>query len=97
MCRTNSGPDPLKPCIFPFTTWETRFPEPYTKYDACALDYTGKAWCPTEVIPKKFDNGTPYDYFFFFKDNSSPRYPNRKWGYCADDCPITNPPEGYAS
>ena len=46
-CKTASGYDPNKPCVFPFTH------EGYT-YNACTTDYHTTAWCATMV----YENGT---------------------------------------
>lgn len=41
-CLTVGGPDPLERCVFPFTYRGERF-------NACALDDSSAAWCPTRA------------------------------------------------
>ena len=64
----------------------------------CALDSKGAPWCPTET----YEREGKHDYFRFRDVNREEKFDNasdawvrsKTWGYCGDDCPITNPPEG---
>ena len=78
-CKTRTGPDPGKECIFPFIFSET-FKAYERTYNACALDYIGRPWCPTKLD----DNGR----------FSSSLVENTDWGYCGYDCVLTDLPAG---
>ena len=96
-CKTVSGPDPNKRCIFPFTFLQENA-QPYARtYNVCALDSKGVPWCPTET----YEGQGRHDLFMFRDvkrkqfDNASDHWARSKtWGYCGDNCPITDPPEG---
>ena len=107
---TIEGPDPDRPCIFPFFYRDLGDDSPATgddsndflrgwsRYDKCALDFDGKAWCPTEIAEDKhrriyFGNRGGYN------NKSSDESRNRKqlwnkWGHCSPNCPITAGPGG---
>jgi len=75
-CITTSGPDPRRPCVFPFI-------HEMVEYDTCTeaghdqLWYNGP-WCPTEVDIDPFD------------DKGYAVVPG-KWGNCAQFPPCTVP------
>ena len=53
------GADPNRPCIFPFKyedeyEWNSLngHKDGIRRYDKCALDLNGKAWCSTNVDPR---------------------------------------------
>ena len=62
------------------------------RYDKCALDFNGRAWCPTETP----ENGKVC--YSLRGPRSYCDYPNpgmwNKWGYCSPDCPVTVGPGG---
>ena len=82
-CKTKSGPDPNKECIFPFTFAEAN--EGLKTYNTCALDATGTPWCPTEL---------PANDPLVFYYGKGGKCPWKSWGYCNKDCPIEDPLEG---
>ena len=62
------------------------------RYDKCALDFNGRAWCPTKTYSIS-------DRRFQFGPNGG--YPTEentdtwnKWGYCSEHCPVTPGPGG---
>ena len=82
-CKTKSGPDPNKECLFPFTFAEAN--SGLKTYNTCALDATGTPWCPTELP------ATDPLVFYYGKGGKCPW---KSWGYCNKDCPIEKPLEG---
>ena len=81
---TKTGPDPDKECIFPFIFSETD-PSQERTYNACALDYIGRPWCPTKLD----GNGR---FFIGYDENAD--WIGGDWGYCGYDCLLTNLPAG---
>ena len=83
---TIDGPDPNKECKIPFKfTNNRRYPK-FIQYNECALDHTGRPWCPTKLDSEgkfvtKFSGQNWMDV-------------NKNWGYCDGDCPIPDLPAG---
>ena len=86
-CVTKGGPDTNKLCKIPFEYSETRHFQKFIKYNNCALDHLGKAWCPT-----KLDSDGKFITRFWGNPNIS--NVNKNWGYCGDNCQIIEPPAG---
>ena len=65
-------------CTLPFNLTEAMIE---TKlYRSCALDYNGRAYCPSTI--KTSINTTLWDGV------------GNWWGYCSESCPIMEPPHG---
>ena len=77
---TIDGPDPNKECKIPFKfTNDRRYPK-FIQHNECALDHTGRPWCPT-----KLDGNGRF---------STSLVENNDWGYCGYDCVLTDLPAG---
>ena len=88
-CMTEGGPDPNKECVLPFR-FLYQLKLVFYNYSKCALDHVGKPWCPTKLDPKGV-----FDASIKCKDGERcTRRINKNWGYCGDDCQITDPPAG---
>ena len=69
-CTTNDGPDPNKPCVFPFN-------DPYDggiSHSKCTSGASGgKPWCPTEVDERGYYSDGKWGYCGSYCDTGNSR------------------------
>ena len=87
---------PSRPCIFPFEFKDAYdYNAPWIRYDKCATDYDGVAFCPTDV----WDWPAGGMKFRFYQEYFTGKYVDQnltwdEWGHCSPNCPVAPGPGG---